>query len=388
MAKESLARAEKERWPILAICYDFDKTLSPDDMQAQGYIQAVGQDVPEFWKRSNSLAENNDMDQNLAYMYLMVTLAEGKVLFTRSQLASYGSKVQLFPGVDGWFERIRQYGADFCVQIEHYIISSGLKEMIEGTGVAQAGAFKKIYASSFLYNENQVAVWPAQVVNYTNKTQFLFRIEKGILDVNDAGVNDFFPPEKIRVPFRNMIYIGDSDTDIPCMKLVNVHGGYSIGVYDVEKKDKTKVYKMMRDHRIKYYAPADYQEGSQLDALVRSIIRRTAANELLEKEYYKCKGECDAVTKQSNAEQQKKTELLIALENSKSFARTHTVIKSMTEMTDWSQEEMCRMIDIAMANRQVRYILTDMDVAAFYRKILSNMHDWTKAAEQVRQIIE
>lgn len=279
-----------DRKPILAICYDFDKTLSPDDMQAQGYIQKVGEQAPEFWRESNALARENDMDQNLAYMYLMARKAEGKVLFTRKELAAYGAKVKLFPGVKGWFDRMTRYGAAHQVQVEHYIISSGLKEMIEGTVVAKA--FKKIYACSFYYNENGVAVWPAQAVNYTNKTQFLFRIEKGVLDVNDPGVNDFFPPERMRVPFRNMVYIGDSDTDIPCMKLVHVNGGYSIGVYNAETKDKTKVYQMMRDSRIRYFAPADYREGTPLDKLVKSIIRRTAANEELENMHYDCEAEC------------------------------------------------------------------------------------------------
>lgn len=161
--------------PILAICYDFDKTLSPDDMQAQGFIQSVGYETLKFWNESNDLATKNDMDQNLAYMYMMFEKSRGKVLFTRNELKNDGAKVELFPGVRTWFARINQYGKDKGVVIEHYIISSGLKEMIEGTAIA--GEFKKIYASSFYYDESGVAVWPAQAVNYTNKTQFLFRIE-------------------------------------------------------------------------------------------------------------------------------------------------------------------------------------------------------------------
>lgn len=227
------------------------------------------------------------MDQNLAYMFTMKEKSEGKVLFTKEQLADYGASVKLFPGVEQWFERIRDFGKKEGVIVEHYIISSGLKEMTEGTSVAKSGAFEKIYASSFYYNENNVAVWPAQVVNYTNKTQFLFRIEKGVLDINDPGVNDVFPPDMIRVPFRNMIYNGDSDTDIPCMKLVNSHGGHSIGVYNDVTKDKSKVYQMMKDNRIKYFVAADYNEGTDLDRLVKMIIHRTAANEELETWHYR-----------------------------------------------------------------------------------------------------
>ena len=246
-------RRQKEKFPVLAICYDFDKTLSPDDMQAQGYIQSVGYDISEFWDESNSMAAANDMDNNLAYMYKMVQESEGNFIFNKEKLAEYGAKVKLFNGVNEWFERIREYGKEHNVIVEHYIISSGLKEMIEGTKIAQNGAFEKIYASSFYYNNRGVAKWPAQVINYTSKTQFLFRIEKGVLDINDPGVNDYFSPEEMRVPFRNMVYIGDSDTDIPCMKLVNSYGGHSIGVYNPITQDKAKVHRMIKDKRIKYF---------------------------------------------------------------------------------------------------------------------------------------
>ena len=157
--------------------------------------------------------------------------------------------------------------------------------MIEGTAMAKNGDFERIYASSFYYNEKGVPVWPAQVVNFTGKTQFLFRIEKGALDVNDRNVNEYYPPEDLRVPFRNMIYIGDSDTDIPCMKLVNSQGGHAIGVYDPDTGDKTKVRKMMRDDRIRYFAPADYREESELDTLVKQIIDSTVYNEILIKKH-------------------------------------------------------------------------------------------------------
>lgn len=279
--------------PVLAICYDFDKTLTPDDMQAQGYIQSLDIDVDAFWKESNGLAKQHDMDNNLAYMYMMATKSYGKQFLTKELLSAYGAKVKLYDGVRTWFERIRQYGAEKGVHIEHYIISSGLKEMIEGTEMAKEGAFTKIYASAFLFDDKGVATWPAQAINYTNKTQFLFRIQKGVLDINDPRVNDYLKPEEQRVPFRNMIYIGDSDTDIPCMSLVNANGGHSIGVYDPDEQNKDKVYKMMRHHRIRYYAPADYSESSHLDTIVKQIIDKTAAYEALERQYVKDKQEAE-----------------------------------------------------------------------------------------------
>ena len=281
----------KEEKPVVAICYDFDKTLSPDDMQAQGYIQDVGYYVVKFWEDSKKLAQENDMDTNLAYMYKMVEEAEGNFVLNKNGLAEYGSKVQLFDGVKEWFGRIREYGKQKGVIVEHYIISSGLKEMIEGTDMARNHEFEKIYASSFFFNGRGVAKWPAQAINYTNKTQFLFRIEKGVLDVNDPGVNDYFKPEDLRVPFRNIIYIGDSDTDIPCMKLVNTNGGHSIGVFDPKTKSKDKVYNMIKANRIKYFAPADYRDRSPLDVLVKAIIDKTVSYEILEKHYERDKQE-------------------------------------------------------------------------------------------------
>ena len=284
--EQNFERRVKGDKPVVAICYDFDKTLSPNDMQAQGYIQSLGYDIGQFWHNTDRLSVDNQMDSNLAYMYMMVDEARGKLLFNRQTLMDYGSKVQLYPGVADWFERIRKYGADNGVIVEHYIISSGLKEMIEGTVVAKEGAFERIYACSFLYNDRGEAVWPAQMVNYTNKTQFLFRISKGVLDVNDPAVNDYFAPEERRVPFRNMVYIGDSDTDIPCMRLVNSYGGHSIGVYDPLKQDKKKVHRMIRENRIRYFTEADYSEDSALDRLVKQIICRTVENEKLEQWHY------------------------------------------------------------------------------------------------------
>ncbi len=282
-------REKKKDKPVLAICYDFDRTLSPNDMQAQGFIQDVYSDaVEEFWNETNKLAEENDMDGNLAYMYLMKKKSRGKMPFTKKDLENYGEKVKLYPGVETWFERIRKIGEKNGVIVEHYIISSGLKEMIEATVPAREGAFKKVYASSFLYDEDGVAVWPSQVINYTNKTQFLFRIEKGVLDPNDPDVNKSYKPQDLRVPFRNIVYIGDSATDIPCMKLVNQYNGHSIGVYDPNTQDKTKVYNMFRESRIRYFAPADYSQGSKLEELLETIIRHTAVNEELETEYYNC----------------------------------------------------------------------------------------------------
>lgn len=274
-------REKKENLPVAAICYDFDKTLSPDNMQAYGYIQDLGYDIEAFWKDMNVDAEKNEMDANLASMYKIMAEAvkNNKITLTKQTLKNYGARVQLFKGVEDWFDRISAYGAAHGVIVEHYIISSGIKAMIEGTSIADK--FKRIFASSFYYNDKDEPVWPAQAINATNKTQFLFRIEKGILNVNDDGVMEHFKDDALRVPFSHMIYLGDSYTDIPCMRLVNKYHGYSIGVYNPETNDQAKVRELFLEDRIRFFAPADYSKDSPLDQLVKAIIERIAADEVL-----------------------------------------------------------------------------------------------------------
>lgn len=380
-----LERRAKEDKPVLAICYDFDKTLSPDDMQAQGYIQEVYDgDVKEFWDECRKLAEDNEMDSNLAYMRKMVEYAHGRILLTRKTLREYGSKVNLFPGVEEWFKRIRTFGCQHDVIVEHYIISSGLKEMIEGTSIAKD--FEQIYASSFLFDKADVPIWPAQAINYTNKTQFLFRIEKGVLDVNDSGVNDYFEPEKIRVPFRNIVYIGDSMTDIPCMKLVNANGGHSIAVYDNNTLDKTKAFQMLSDKRIKYFAPADYTDGSDLDKLVKAIIIRTASNEVLEEKHFDCKKECDAAKNSDTVKySEEHMKMIISLDGSRNFETTHTIMPKLFAVDNWSEEEIDMLLETALNRHPVRYLLNDDDVNAFYRKIIRMLKKPTEKAKKVME---
>lgn len=376
---------KKDSKPIVAICYDFDKTLSPDDMQAQGFIQSVGYDIQAFWKKSNDLAAQNGMDQNLAYMYTMLQTSIGKRKpITKESLNDYGAEIQLFPGVEEWFSRIRDFGKKNDVDIEHYIISSGLKEMIEGSAIAKE--FKCIYASSFFFEDN-VAMWPAQTVNYTNKTQFLFRIEKGTLDVNDQDVNKKFSNSEIRIPFRNMIYIGDSDTDIPCMKLINTNGGHSIGVYNATTKDKTKVYRMMRDDRIRYFAPADYTENSELDNLVKQIILRTKENEKLESIHINNKLAQIKYDNSLDENKKHKQDLIFALECSDSFKKTHALITDLRKIPDWDADEIESLFKVGCINNQVYLILDDNDVKSFFINLLDSKN-CDKTLKYAKKIIE
>ena len=269
--------------PKIAICYDFDKTLSPDDMQTFTLIPSFGMQSGEFWKESDQLARDNLMDKNLAWMYKLIAHSKARNLSIRkSYFHEIGAEVELYPGVDSWFERMNAYAESKGVELEHYIISSGLKEIIEGSTVARY--FKRIYASSYLYSADGEAQWPAQAINYTNKTQFIFRIAKGFFEEYDERVNDSMKEKTMYIPYNNFVYIGDSATDIPCMRLVNSKGGYSIGVFDPHKNNRSKVYQLYGDGRINLYAPADYSEGSEISRLMEKIIDEIATREAIKAE--------------------------------------------------------------------------------------------------------
>lgn len=260
--------------PIAAIMYDFDKTLSTKDMQEYAFIPGIGMTAENFWGECNRLTKENSMDQILSYMYVMINEARGKKLLNRKEFNKLGESVELFSGVSTWFERINAYGESIGVDVEHYIISSGVKEIIEGTPIAKY--FKEIYAAEFLYDDSGVPVWPAMAVNYTSKTQFLFRINKGVLDVTEhRELNEYTPEEERRIPFTNMIYIGDGFTDVPCMKLVKVNGGHSVAVYS-EDGDSARA--IMKQGRVDYLARADYEKGSDLENTVFSILDLVKAN--------------------------------------------------------------------------------------------------------------
>jgi len=263
--------------PIVAIMYDFDKTLSPKDMQEYAFIPGIKMKSEEFWDKCTKLMNEKNMDQILAYMYVMLTEARGKMLLNRDEFKKLGESVKLFNGVRTWFKRVNTYGEKLGVQVEHYIISSGLKEIIEGTPIACE--FKMIYAAEFCYDEKNVPIWPAMAVNYTSKTQFLFRINKGVLDVTEhTRLNEYTPEDRRRVPFRNMIYIGDGFTDVPCMKLVTVNGGHSIAVYQEDIKTANA---MIKQGRVNFTAYADYSKGSKIEKIVFAVLDKIKSTDAI-----------------------------------------------------------------------------------------------------------
>ena len=276
--QEAMDFSAGEKRPKMAICYDFDRTLSPDDMQTFTLIPSFGVDKGEFWHESDTLAEENLMDNNLAWMYELIKYSKFKGKSLRKEYFNeIGRDVQLYPGVMSWFENVNAYAADRGIEVEHYIISSGLKEIIEGSAIAPY--ITRVYASSYLYSADGIAEWPAQVVNYTTKTQFIFRIAKGYLEEYDPRVNDSLSHSERNVDYENIVYIGDSATDIPCMTLVKQKGGYSIGVYDPVTNNKKKVYQLFGDGRLNFYAPANYSEDSPIFAYMKNVIDEIAAKE-------------------------------------------------------------------------------------------------------------
>jgi len=273
-----------KRNPIVALVYDFDGTLSPGNMQEFGFIQAIGKSPEEFWRMSDDIAKGQDASNILSYMKLMFDEAKkAGISLERSKFMSFGKGIELFEGVRGWFRLINEYGKSRGVAIEHYINSSGLAEMIEGTPIAHE--FKRIFACSFLYDENGVAEWPGVAVDYTAKTQFLFKINKGILSIRDNKlVNESQLEENKRIPFPHMIYFGDGETDVPCMKIVKMFGGNSIAVYNPKKPGKKEIArKLLRQERVNFITSANYTKDSRTYKVVCSIIDKIKVEDDLRK---------------------------------------------------------------------------------------------------------
>ncbi len=267
--------------PIVAIMYDFDKTLSKTDMQNFKFINDLGMTPETFWNLTSEFTKETKIDKILAYMYIMIREAKKRnIPMTREYLNSCGKDIGFFRGVLTWFKRINEYGEKKGVKVEHYLISSGTKEMIEGCPIFKE--FTKVYGCEFLFDENGEAFWPKMTVNYTQKTQFYFRIHKGAIDeTDDSAVNTKYT--KNRVPYRNMIYIGDGITDVAAMTLVTQNGGHAIAVYSNKENTETSK-KIYEEERVKFIAKADYSEGSKLDTVVKLIIDSVSISNQLDEE--------------------------------------------------------------------------------------------------------
>lgn len=266
----------------IGILYDFDKTLCTTDMQEYDFIKNLGMTSNAFWGEAAAITEQHEVEKILAYMLVMIKKCKERgIPLTEEYLRSCGANVELFNGVLTWFDRINEYGASLGVEIEHYIISSGTYEIIQGTPIAKY--FKRIYACRYMYDDKGEAIWPALAINYTLKTQYIYRISKGTLDVtDDYNLNRLQDESLRRIAYHNMIYIGDGLTDIPCMKLVKERGGKSIAVYPAGNREHVKP--LVEDARINYVCGADYSPDSPLERIVKLIIEKMAILEKLNKQ--------------------------------------------------------------------------------------------------------
>ncbi len=264
------------------MCYDFDGTLAAGNMQEYSFLKRLGMTPNEFWAKSDQMALEWKADNNLCYMKCMLDEAKArKIAFKREDFVDCGKDITFFAGVEEWFERINEYALSKGVILSHYIISSGLEEMVEGCKIAKH--FKQLYACSFMYNGYGEAEWPARIINYTDKTQYLYRINKGCLDPNDRGVNAVMAHEDRPVPFKHMIYFGDGDTDVPSMSMLKKFGGYAVAVYQpYRSKSKARAKKLFDDGRVNIYAQADYSNGKKIDRYIKHVISKIAADEKLE----------------------------------------------------------------------------------------------------------
>ena len=263
--------------PTIALVYDFDGTLALGNMQEFGLLQDIGYENPnDFWNLCDQIAKTNDAGGISVVMYAIQAEAQRHgIRCTREMLRKYGKNVQFFPGVQQWFDTINQYAAQIGVQVKHYINSSGIKEMIEGCAIAKE--FEQIYACSYLYDSNGDACWPSVVVDYTKKTQFLFKINKGIREVSDrVRVNEFVPTDERPVPFERMIYFGDGETDVPCMRTVKSNGGYSFAVYGNDKK-RVVAQQLLAEGRVNFACNADYTDQGEMMEIVKRILDKIKA---------------------------------------------------------------------------------------------------------------
>jgi hypothetical protein len=262
-----------------ALIYDFDGTLAPGNMQGHGLLAALGHELePDFWTKGAGIAKEQDADEVLVYMWRILQDAKAKnIPVTKQTLAAFGAKVPLFPGVYGWFKRTKAFAADHGLELHHYVVSSGLFEMIQGCSIVHE--FAHVFASKYMYDDQGQATAPGVAINYTTKTQYLFRINKGIMNSSDRrSLNGYTSVDARPIPFERMIFLGDGDTDIPTMKMITYKGGEAIGVFGEwsEAASRQLIHRLIEEDRVKRVAPADYREDSQLDVMIKGLLGRMA----------------------------------------------------------------------------------------------------------------
>ncbi|HTL48084.1 MAG TPA: HAD family hydrolase [Verrucomicrobiae bacterium] len=262
---------------IIGIVYDFDGTLSPNNMQEDTIFRAYGINKDEFWAKADRLVKEKGYERTLAYLKLLIHdgAFRDKPL-QREDLKALACQIEYYPGVKDYFDNLARFQNSIPeveklgITVEHYVVSSGMKEILEGADIYRF--FKRVYACEYEY-DSKGPVFPKLVINDTNKTQFLFRIVKGKLDLNE-DVNSHMPDSERRIPFSNLLYIGDSFTDIPSMTVMQRYRGSAIAVFDPRHAVPPKVMDMVHERRADHFAPADYREGSLLIKIIHTALKK------------------------------------------------------------------------------------------------------------------
>jgi len=279
----------------IAIVYDFDGTLSPKPMQEYSVLPELGIAAKDFWKSVGIEAKKTESEGMLVYMRLLIEEAETKKIHLgKKELEKLASNIEYFPGVETWFPRINDYVSGLGnkkTKVEHYIISAGMKEILEGVSIKKY--FKNIFASEYHFNHHGVAVFPKQLITDTTKTQFLFRINKG-KQKQTENINQHMPEQERPIPFSNIIYIGDGLTDVPSMTVTKMNGGHSIAVYKPKSSSGSKVCKeLLKAERVHFIAPADYSKGGVLEKRMELLLKSVVSSIDYERELYACRREYD-----------------------------------------------------------------------------------------------
>ena len=271
--------------PIVALIYDFDGTLAPGNMQEYDFLKAIGiTDPSKFWNANTAFKKHHDASEVLSYMRLMLDESQKhNIPIKRGVFSEYGATLPLHRGVEKWFDLINEVGTLMGFQIKHYINSSGLQEIIEGTSIYPK--FEAVYACRYMYNDKEEAIWPAVAVDFTQKTQFMYMIHKGVKKVSDNNdINKHIDEEEKPMPFHHMIYLGDGLTDIPCMKMLKQYGGHSIAIYQEEKEQQ----KNQKPHTIcdlvernicDFACEANYEKNGPIYSIVVSILEKIASQD-------------------------------------------------------------------------------------------------------------
>ena len=259
----------------VALIYDFDETLSTTYMQDYLLIPKLGMKPETFWKKANEWSLENKADQVTGSMYYFTKIAREKnICLSREMLKECGKDIEYYEGVEDWFNRINLFGKYLDLDIEHYIISSGYEEIIEGCSIRHY--FKEVAGCAFAFDENGMPIWPARVVNYQAKIQYLSKINKGLKKLDDMAVNEYIPDENRPIPYTRIIYFGDGLTDVPSMKMVKSRNGTAIAVYKPKSPKKRRATQMLKDDRVNFALPADYREGKGIDRAVKAVLYRIA----------------------------------------------------------------------------------------------------------------